>query len=321
MMMSNNSQERLRQLKAIDLQSLTVTLAVVKEYKRNRESHYTPAYVDIGESLENRLKGIITHHIENSNTVEEFVVDCPEPEADLVRSIPYTETDFFKIKEKLIELNPEEDKIESIAELVKSKSYLIILRDAEGIQVIGYKKLPENWKLKRNKGLIPLLFNENRFEDLEQDNVFSISNLIDLIYFDELLFILSKRNFETGLNFREGMINNANLLYEEVQELDLFVNLDILTNKVGNNQRYLRKVATIKNLGHYRNPVFLQRLREISTEKGWNIQFDEQQIVITEESLDTILTVLQNKRLHSELTQEDFDVESTKIVETSVANS
>lgn len=320
MIMPNNNQQILRRLKAIDLQSLTVTLAVVKEYKRNRESHYTPAYVDIDERLENRLKRIITRHIENSNTVEEFAVDCPEPEADLVRAIPYTETDFFKIKEKLIELNPEEDKIEDVAELVKSKAYLIILRDAEGIQVIGFKTLPESWKMKRSKGLIPLLFNENRFEDLEQDNVFSISHLIDLFYFDELLFILSKKNFEFGLNFREGMINNANLLYEEVQELDLFVNLEILTNKVGNNQRYLRKVATIRNLGHYKDPIFLQRLREVSTEKGWNIQFEEQQIVITEESLDAILTVLQNKRLHSELTQEDFDVESTKIVEIPVPN-
>lgn len=320
MTMPNNNQQILGQLKAIDLQSLTVTLAVVKEYKRNRESHYTPAYVDIDERLENRLKGIITRHIENSNTVEEFAVDCPEPEADLVRSISYTETDFFKIKEKLIELNPEEDKIEDVAELVKSKAYLIILRDAEGIQVIGFKTLPESWKMKRSKGLIPLLFNENRFEDLEQDNVFSISNLIDLFYFNELLFILSKKNFELGLNFREGMINNANLLYEEVQELDLFVNLDVLTNKVGNNQRYLRKVATIRNLGHYKDSVFLQKLREVSTQKGWNIQFKEQQIVITEESLDAILTVLQNKRLHSELTQEDFDVESTKIVETPVPN-
>lgn len=319
--MPNNNQQTLRQLKAIDLQSLAVTLAVVKEYKKNRESCYTPAYVDIDERLENRLKGIIIQHIENSNIVEEFAVDCPEPEADLVRSISYIETDFFKIKEKLIELNPEENKIEDVSELVKSKAYLIILRDANGIQVIGFKTLPESWKMKKSKGLIPLFFNsENRFEDLEQDNVFSISNLIDLFYFNEVLFILSKKNFEYGLNFREGMINNANLLYEEVVELDLFVDLEILISKVGNNQRYLRKIAIIKNLGHYKNPVFLQRLQEVSIQKGWNIQFNEGQIVITEESLDDILTVLQNKRLHSELTQEDFDVESIKIVEISVSN-
>jgi hypothetical protein len=85
-----------------------------------------------------------------------------------------------------------------------------------------------------------------------------------------------------------------------------------LTNKVSNNQRYLRKVATIRNLGHYRNPVYLQRLQQVSIEKGWNIAFQDGQIVFSDENIDDILTLLQNKRLHSELTDEDFDVESVK---------
>jgi hypothetical protein len=78
---------------------------------------------------------------------------------------------------------------------------------------------------------------------------------------------------------------------------------------------YLRKIATIRNLGHYKDPVYLRRLQLLCVAKGWNIQFENEQIVITEDNLDDILTLLQNKRLHSELTEEDFDVESTKLVE------
>jgi len=37
--------------------------------------------------------------------------------------------------------------------------------------------------------------------------------------------------------------------------------------------------------------------------------------VVTEEHLDAILTFLQNKRLHSELTDESFDVDSMKRLE------
>ena len=44
----------------------------------------------------------------------------------------------------------------------------------------------------------------------------------------------------------------------------------------------------------------------------WNVNFQNGQIVFTDETLDDILTLLQNKRLHSELTDEDFDVESAK---------
>jgi hypothetical protein len=166
--------------------------------------------------------------------------------------------------------------------------------------------------MKKDKGLISLLFRENRFEDLEEENVFSISNSIDFMYYEELLFILSKKAFETGLNFREGMIAKAQEFYDEVEVQNLFVNLDILTSKVGNNQRYLRKIVTIKNLGYYKDQNFLMRFKEINDIKNWGVQFDNGQIVITEESLEDIITILQNKRLHSDLTEEDFDVESVK---------
>lgn len=300
----------LRNLKNLNLRRAEVSLAVVKEYKVNRVSQYSIKYVPIDERLESRLQNIVTSKIQNSNTVDEYSFDCPEPEADQVRSIDSDQTDFYRIFEKLGELNPEEDVIDNVEELVNgTKAYLIILRNREGIQVVGFKTIPENWKMKKNKGLIPLLYRENRFEDLEDENVFSIANSVDLFYYDETLFILSKKEFEHGLNFRDGMIAKADEMFQEVTQLNLFVNMEILTTRVGNNQRYLRKIATIRNLGHYRNPQFLQRLQQVSVAKNWSIQFDNGQIVFTDETLDTILSLLQNKRLHSELTLEDFDVD------------
>jgi len=302
----------LRNLKDLNLNRADVTLALVKEYKQDRVSHYIVKYVPIDPKLEKRLRNIVLAKIDSSNNVEEYTYDCPEPEADQVRAISYEETDFFKIFEQVSKLNPEEDIVADIEELVRAKAYLIIVRNKEGIQVVAFKTIPENWKMKKNKGLIPLLYRENRFEDLEEENVFSIASTVDMLYYKETLFILSKKEFEHGLNFREGMIAGANEMYKEVEQLKLFVNMDVLTAKVGNNQRYLRKIATIKNLGHYRNPLFLQRMHQLSQEKGWKIQFENGQIVFTDETIDDILTLLQNKRLHSELTDEDFDVESAK---------
>lgn len=306
---------KFRNLKRLNLQNTEVSLAIVKEYKRNRVSQYEVNYVQINPRLETRLRNIIIRKIEAANTFETYTYDCPEPEEDEVRAINSDETDFFRILEQLQALNPEEDIIEDIDELVKAKAYLIILRNDEGIQTVGFKTLPENWKMKRDRGLIPLLYRENRFEDLEEENVFSISSFVDLIYFDEALFILSRKNFESGLNFRDGMIAKADELYQEVQEANLFINMEILTNRVGNNQRYLRKMATIKNLGYYQDANYLLRLRAISEQRNWGIQFQDGQIVITEEHLDAILTLLQNKRLHSELTDETFDVDSAKRLE------
>jgi hypothetical protein len=297
---------------ALNLKRIRVSLAVVKEYKRERQSHYDIKYVQIDELLEKRLRNIVLSKIESSATVEDYSYDCPEPETDQVRAIKYEETDFYGIFNNLLNLNPEEDIIKDVDELVRAKAYMIILYNREGIQVISYKTIPENWKMKKTKGLIPLLFEDNRFKDLQDENVFSISGTVDVLFFNETIFILSKKEFEHAFNFREGMITNATEMYEEVKELNLFVNLDLLQGKVGNNQRYLRKIATIRNLGHYKNPNFLKRLNQLNQAKKWNIKFEDGQIVFTDETIDTILTLLQNKRLHSELTDEDFDVESAK---------
>lgn len=307
--------QKFRALKKLDLQNADVSLAIIKEYKQNRESKYTVNYVQINPNLETRLRNIVIQKIDSANTFEDYTFDCPEPEEDQVRVINYEETDFYRIFDQLQDLNPEEDVIDNVDELVKAKAYLIILRNNEGIQVVGFKILPENWKMKRDKGLISLLYKENRFEDLEEENVFSISSFVDLIYFDEALFILSKKNFESGLNFRNGMLAKAGELYQEFRKINLFINIEILINRVGNNQRYLRKIATIKNLGYYRDNGYLQRLKLINEQRNWGIEFQDGQIVISEEKLDDILTLLQNKRLHSELTDEIFDVESAKKLE------
>lgn len=306
------NKELLEDLKSLNYDNAKVSLAIVKEYKRERVSHYDVKYVPIDKKLEKRLRSVVISHVSKAKSVDEYTYDCPEPEEDFVRSIKSEETDFYRIFEKLKKLNPEEDIIENVEELVKAKAYMIVIRNRGGIQLIGFRTLPENWKMKKSKGLINLLFKENRFEDLQEENVFSIANNIDILYFNEMLFILSKKGFENGLNFREGMINNASKLYEELTALKLFVNLELLQTKVGNNQRQLRKIATIRNLGHYRDSRFLLKLRQISEEKGWRIAFDNGQIIISEDTWEDILTLLQNKRLHSELTDQDFDVDSVK---------
>jgi hypothetical protein len=306
--------QKLNELKAIDFTSLSISLAVIKEYKRDRVSHYTINYVKIDEPLAMRLKHIFMGMINKSNEVEEYTYDCPEPEEDLVRSMEYESTDFHKIMEQLKELNPEEDIIEEEKELLLSKSYLIVARNMEGIVAVGFKTLPENWKLKKKKGLIQVMFKGDHFENLEESNVFSISNFLDFIYYDKLLLILSKKNFEKGLNFREGMLAKADLLYEEFEDLGVLQNLEILKTKTGNNQRYLKKLATIKNLGYYKDPVFLQKLEQVNHLKAWGLEMENGVIEITEDTLEDILILLQNKRLHSELTEEDFDVDNAKLL-------
>ena len=302
------------ELKGIDTSTLSCQLAIIHTYNRNRESVYKIKYVKIDGTLERKLKRIVHLRIEKANTFEEYKIDKPVVDEDQTQTIKYESTDFYEILDQLVHLDPEVDVVTDIEELIKTDSYLIVLRNIDGIKAIGFKKLPENWKLKRKKGLIPLLFKDEVLEDLETVDIFNISSNIDFIYFEEVLFILSTKNFEQGLNFRQGMISKAETFYDEVRDSSLFVNLELLTAKVGNNLRYLRKIATVSNLGYYKDQTYLSRLKEVAVKNDWNIRFENSQMILTEDNLDEVLTVLQNKRLHSEITEETFDVDSAKIV-------
>lgn len=59
----------------------------------------------------------------------------------------------------------------------------------------------------------------------------------------------------------------------------------------------------------------MQRLRATNAVRNWQIQFDEQgRIIPTEDTIRTIIQVLLNHRLHSELSEADFDVPSASLV-------
>lgn len=312
---THKSQKILINLKEMDLTKAQVFLAVVRIHKKERISQYRVKFVNLERHLENRLREILVRQISNSHTVEDYSNDCPEPEVDQVRSIDYQSTDFFRIFEDLNSLNPEEDVIEDVEQLFLAKAYMIILSTSDGIFLVGYKTLPENWKMRKSKNLITLLFKDNQFEDLEEENLFSISSVVDFFYFQETLFILSKKEFERGMNFIQGMRQKANEMYDTAENLKIFHNIEFLKLFVGTNQRYLRKISTIQNLGHYKDNAFMLKMSEVILAKGWNIQFNEGKIVFTDDTIDDILTLLQDKRLHSELTEKDYDVESATALE------
>jgi hypothetical protein len=307
--------QKYNELKKETFTSLIFQLAIVKEYKRDRKSHYSIKYVEIDGKLEKRLRSILLKCIDSSKSFEEYKIDGAENEAGEIKGMDFQETDYYTIHELLMNTQPQNALISGIDELVQAKAYLIVARDKDKIIASGYRIIPENWKLKKIKGLIPVLFKNNKFEDIDDTPVFSISSSIDFIYYQDALFILSKKNFERGLNFREGMKAKAVVFYDSIENLGLIKNIDALKELVGDNQKYLRKVAVIENLGLYKDPNFIKNIDKFSGINKWDVELINGQFVLTENNIEALLSLLQNKRLKSEITEEFFDVDSAKKVE------
>lgn len=306
--------EKYNALRKEDFSNDIIQLAILKEYKKERESRYTIRYIDTGSNLKKKLNNIVKNQIDKSDSFEEYRMDGPENEPDEIKGLKYEETDYFKIHNELLVSHPNDQKISGLDELLKAKAYLIIIREKGTIKAVGFKTLPENWKMKKTKGLIPLLFKDNKFIDLKDEEIFNISNSVDFIFYQDALFVLCKKNFEAGLNFRKGMEKKAEGFYNTVLASGLVANIEILKQLVGNNQRYLRKIAIIENLSLYKDPEFIKDLELIAKKRKWKITIKKGVFILDNENVELFLTLLQNKRLYSEITQETFDVDSAKKV-------
>jgi hypothetical protein len=64
----------------------------------------------------------------------------------------------------------------------------------------------------------------------------------------------------------------------------------------------------VQKSGYYKDENFLQRLQSINESEGWDLEYSNKgKIEITEENIDSVLTVLNNSRLTSLVNKETFD--------------
>jgi len=183
--------------------------------------------------------------------------------------------------------------------------------DLNGHQpLFSARRISETWGAKKVFQFVNMIYKDNMLVDLDQQEIFHIDGKVDFFSFNGTTFIANKKNFETALNFREGMERNRDEIVQEFKAANLFVDAEEITRLVGNNIRRLRKLSQVKKSGYYADPRFLSKLKQVSDEESWGIQYsDEGKLIVTEDDIDTILKVLNNDRLKSPINQENFDVD------------
>ncbi len=306
--------EKLGQIQAIEplVANADVTLAILWEGKRQNDLFYHIKYVNVTQGLQGTMKELVQSQLRGMTEIEPYAMDNTDADSQNVLGLESNATNFVKILESLAGKRPGIDIVETYEELLKATAYLFIVRLEDQVSIIGYKRIPENWKLKRKFDLRHVVFDEQTLEAVPHKTMWSLAKDLGVIYFDGNLFISSRDDLETGLKYRERIMAIATNFYTEVGQMNLFANAAILSERVSRNTKFLKKIAQIKNLGHYSNPQFMQKLRDVSTLKGWDIEFEGEMLKLTAENVEAVLTVLQNKRLFSELTEETFDVGSAK---------
>ena len=122
-----------------------------------------------------------------------------------------------------------------------------------------------------------------------------------------MIFIANKKEFESSMNFREGMKDKANETIKELEDIGHFKSINLIKDYVGDNMHHLRKMASILKAGYYKQPGYIERMIEVSKEEGWVLKIEDGKIVIEEDTIELLLKLLNNDRLRSPINNETFD--------------
>jgi hypothetical protein len=298
--------KKLALLRQTDFKAWTTTLWLVKRrLDIHRQAHYSVLRVDVDKKLQNKLKKAVTDRVQGADyKLEEYDFLTADQDNRLF-TIDSAETDFPKIQNE-VDKGLANHKVEKFEDLLDSWAYVIKL-EQDGTVVYGLRKINKFTHAAKVKAVSYFLFEDQKLVDLEDKKVFAIDTHIDFFSYDGTTFITNKKEFESALNFREGMEKNRDVILGEFVALKVFSDVEPIRKVVGSNLHLLRKMSSIQKSAYYKNKEFLKDLHARNIEKGWNLTIQNGAIVIDEANVDFVLKLLNNERVESQINHEVFD--------------
>lgn len=300
-------------IKSLDWSRASVSLYIVKRELIHRKATYVVLQVNVDTKLRKKLRGITIGKIQKSNTAINYDFNTADLDDNLL-GIATSETDFQSIIDSIM-ADEEPEFVDSIEQLIGSWLYIARLDLKGEPSLYAARRVSEGWTTKKVSQLVSMIFRDKMLVDIEQKDIFKIDGGVDFFSCDGTTFIADKKNFETALNFREGMERNRDQIVEELHALNLFDNASELSALVGDNIRRLRRLSQVKKASYYKDVNFLANLKRVNDEGNWGIKYSaDGKLLVTEDDIETVLRVLNNDRLTSKINSENFDVDVKHIL-------
>jgi Domain of unknown function (DUF4868) len=282
-------------------------LWVFKKSATNRK--FTAYYVQSDQALTGALRALIQTEMARITEFSPYSYLSQRNENSCL-STHQQGTDFHLLKAQVDRPEPE-CRVRGIKDLKGAEGYLVKFSQNDET-VYAVKRSTASWKTSYPKKFINIIFSNGELSAAE-DNGFSIERNFDFFCKGDLIFIQNKRGFETTMTYRSAYTQAFSGLQQNPSFSALFTDLQPLISYVGSNSTHLRRMAVVEQKGLYGNPNFLGNLRDVSTRRGWSINFDPStnKIVACDQTVKDILQVLLDHRLMSELTNNIYDVPDT----------
>lgn len=301
----------LNNFKALNIEQATISLWVFKVSGTSADPHFNGHWVEVGDDVKTELRGIVNSERERITEVFDYTLLGSTNEASAL-SINADETFIDRI-ESVIAAELPAKKADNETKLLNAAFYVIKILIG-GVTVLGVKKTTSNWKTKKAKGIVSVLFTDRQLV-LNSSQGFEIARSIDFFVFNDSIAMLNKTNFESVLKYKAAHVDDFTAMKNEPEFLDIFAAIPPLDDYVANNKIQLRRASAIRLKGHYKDPAFMTRLRTDGATYGLNINFDNAgKIVPTPDTCRDIFQALLDHRLTSGFSLTHYDVQDTQTI-------
>ena len=282
----------------------TVHLWIFKKSTTDRK--FNTAYVQTDAKVNLLLKNVL---IREANRTTEFAQYSylAQTNENSCLTAPALATNFSLLKLQVDRPEPE-CAVTSVDELKGAQGYVVKFSH-NGQTIYAVKRSTASWKTSYPNKFINMIFSNGELSAAE-DNGFTIEKNFDFYCSADTLLITSKRAFESLMQYKEAYKQAFTVLQTNADFSNLFSDIAPLVEYIGTNSTQLRRMATIEQKSLYSKPGFINSLKQVNTLRNWGMNFDQVngKIVVCNLTAPTILQVLLDHRLMSEVTSNIYDV-------------
>ncbi|MDO4695937.1 MAG: DUF4868 domain-containing protein [Neisseria sp.] len=168
--------------------------------------------------------------------------------------------------------------------------------------------------LKFGNSFINAIF-ENGELSATPEETFSFDEYFDFYCMNQAIFIKSKRAYESATSDKKSYQRNFDSLSIDPSFTDIFDDIQPLKAYVGTNAIQLRRMTVIQDKALYLQPDFLIKVNQINTNRNFGLNFSENgKLIICNNTVKTIIQILLDHRLLSEITEKIYDVPDAEAI-------
>jgi len=180
--------------------------------------------------------------------------------------------------------------------------------------IYAVRKTALTWKPKVRNSLINAIFKNGELS-ASPTETFSFDEYFDFYNLNTTIFIKSKRAYESITSDKKKYQRAFSNLIIDQKFNEIFSDIEPLKKYIGTNAIQLRRMTVIQEKSLYSDPDFLVKVSQINSNRNFGLNFDDNgKIVICEKTVKTVMQILLDHRLLSELTDTIYDVPDAEAI-------